>query len=145
VKEPVDHVLRPSLPWRSAADPAITECGYDAAKVTTLPREQFFARLKDYGPQRSALLTCMTCSSTAMRWGTWADDPRLAVSREVEWEGARWSGFGAHEKRGHRLKEELLAIEALIGAHPEEFRKLLAAIAARQEWRDRKAKNERAP
>mgnify|MGYP001599520162 CR=1 FL=1 len=36
MKEPVDHVLRPRLPWRSPSDPAITECGYDASKVKTI-------------------------------------------------------------------------------------------------------------
>ena len=32
MKEPVDHILRPKLPWRTG-EGAITECGYDAAKV----------------------------------------------------------------------------------------------------------------
>lgn len=34
MKQPVDHILRPSLPWRT--DPPMTECGYDASTVTTL-------------------------------------------------------------------------------------------------------------
>jgi hypothetical protein len=39
--------------------------GIDAAKVKTLTREEFFQRRKDYGLQRTALMTCMTCSDTA--------------------------------------------------------------------------------
>jgi hypothetical protein len=31
MKEPVDHILRPALPWRGD-EGAITECGYDANK-----------------------------------------------------------------------------------------------------------------
>ncbi len=38
VKEPVDHILRPRLPWRDGSEGAITECGYDATKVKTLTR-----------------------------------------------------------------------------------------------------------
>lgn len=33
MKEPVDHILRPSLPWREAS--AMTECGLNAASVKT--------------------------------------------------------------------------------------------------------------
>lgn len=144
MKEPVDHIIRPRLPWRSGGD--ITECGYDATKAKSLTREDFFRRLKEYGEQRSALLTCMTCMSTAKRWPTWQDDPRLAISREAEWEGAHWSSFmqTTRDKRGHLLRDELLAVESLIAAHPDEFRELLASIDARRQWLDRKSKNERA-
>ncbi len=148
MKEPVDHIVRPRLPWRSLSDPSITECGYDATQVKTLSREQYFARLKEFGQQRTALLTCMTCSDTARRWGTWNDDPRLAIEREVQWEGAHWSGISRavieREGRGQRMKAELLAIAALIDAHPEEFRTLLAGIDARDEWLKRKDRKERA-
>jgi hypothetical protein len=58
MKEPVDHILRPQLPWRTGG--GITECGYDASKVQTLTREEYFARLKDLGQQRCAMMTCMT-------------------------------------------------------------------------------------
>ena len=53
MKEPVDHILRPRLPWRSESDPALTECGYNASSVKTLTREEFSARLKDWGQQRT--------------------------------------------------------------------------------------------
>lgn len=136
MKEPVDHILRPSLPWRHG-EGAITECGYDASKVKTLTRDEFLQRLKELGQQRTALLTCMTCSDTARRWGAWSDDPRLAMSREIEWErGGRYSY--PRNDRGERLKDELLAIEALIEAHREEFDGIIAAAVARREWNERK-------
>jgi hypothetical protein len=137
VKDPVDHILRPRLPWRPT-EGAITECGYDASKVKTLSRPEYFARLKDMGSQRSAMITCMTCSHTVSRWATWEDDPRKAMGREIEWETA-W-----RTDRGHQLRDELLAIEALISAHPDEFRQAMADIQSRREWLERKAKNERA-
>lgn len=132
MKEPVDHIIRPQLPWRN--DAGITECGYDASKVKCLTRAEYFARLKEYGQQRSALLTCMTCSSTAARWGTWDDDPRKAIEREVQWETA-WGG----DDRGQRLRDELTAIALLIEAHREEFNRAVASFADRRAWIERKA------
>lgn len=141
MKEPVDHILRPALPWR-AGDGAITECGYDASKVKVLTRPEYVARFKELGRQRCAMLTCMTCADTAARWGTWDDDPRTALEREVAWEGAgrRW-----HEDRGQRLKDELVAIAALIEAHREEFDGLVATREQRRDWLEKKAAKERKP
>lgn len=50
MKEPVDHILRPQLPWRR--DSGMTECGYDATKVSALTRPEYFTRLKELGQQR---------------------------------------------------------------------------------------------
>lgn len=135
MKEPVDHIERPRLPWRSPDEPAVTECGYDASKVKTLTRDQFFARLKDYGAHRTALFTCMTCIQAAHQWPIWNDNPRKALEREIVWECR--SG-----KHGHRLREELLAIEALIANHRQEFAGLLETRRRRQEWVERKNKME---
>lgn len=132
MKEPVDHVLRPQLPWRR--DGGITECGYDAAKVRTISREEYFARLKDLGQQRCALLTCMTCGDTARRWGTWDDDPRKALEREIQWE-CGWS----RTDRGVRLRDELNAIAALIEAHRDEFEAAIDQAEQRRAWLQRKA------
>jgi len=139
MKEPVDHILRPSLPWRRLGEGSITECGYDASKVKTLTREEFFTRLKELGQQRTAMLTCMTCSDTAKRWGTWDDDPRLALQREIEWErgGAYWSR--GRDDRGTRLKDELTAINSLIENHREEFSALVSEIETRRAWVEKKA------
>lgn len=140
MKEPVDHILRPTLPWRSPDEGAMTECGYDATKVTTLTRAEYFQRLKDLGQRRSAMVTCLTCSDTCRRHGDWNDDPRLALQREILWE--RPGYYRRAEPHGQRLKDELLAIEVLIAAHPEEFSAAVAAVEARREWNDKKAEAE---
>lgn len=139
MKEPVDHILRPRLPWRSDNDAAVTECGFDASKVKTLTRSEFFQRLKDLGRQRTAMLTCMTCADTAGRWGTWEDDPRRALEREISWECGGWRG---RTDRGERLKDELIAAAALIEAHREEYDATVMATTQRREWLERKASHE---
>jgi hypothetical protein len=141
MKEPVDHILRPHLPWRSQED-AITECGYDATKVKTLTREEFNHRLKDLGRQRTAMLTCMTCLDTAGRWGRWADDPRQAMSREIDWE-VRWGR--EIDGRPQRLKDELIAIAELVEAHRDEFDASIAARKQRRDWLEKKAEIARRP
>ncbi len=132
MKEPVDHIIRPQLPWRSG--PGMTECGYDASKVKALSRSEFNQRLKDCGQQRTAMMTCMTCSDTARRHGTWEDDPREAIHREVEWEN-KW-----HRKdRGCQLQDELFAIARLIEAHRDEFDALVVATQRQRDWNAQKA------
>ena len=133
MKEPVDHILRPQLPWRS--DAGITECGYNAATVKTLTRQEYFDRRKELGEQRAALFTCMTCSQTALNHATWEDDPRGAMLREVEWE-YRWR---RNNDRGVRLRDELLAIAALIEAHRDEFSAHITNTEQRREWLEKKA------
>lgn len=130
MKEPVDHILRPNLPWRLSGEGAITECGYDASKVKTLSREEFFQRIKDIGERRTAMITCMTCSDTAKRWGTWEDDPRKAINREVEWECTRWRS----KQHGERLRDELLAIADMIKENQEDFEARLLEIQRRKAW-----------
>jgi hypothetical protein len=139
MKEPVDHILRPQLPWRDA--PSITECGYDASKVKTLTRSEFFDRLKELGKQRSAMLTCMTCAETATRWGTWEDDPRAVLERELQWE-YRWRRTS---ERGQRLHDELLAIAALIAEHKDEFLGRVTATEQRRAWNEKKAAHKPRP
>lgn len=131
MKDPVDHIIRPQLPWRS--DAGITECGLNAAKAPTLSRDEYFQRLKDMGKQRAALLTCMTCSGTAGRWGTWSDDPRKALEREIQWETS-WR----RSERGVRLRDELIAISVLIDSHRKEFEGLVSKIEQQRQWRERK-------
>jgi hypothetical protein len=139
MKEPVDHIGRPRLPWRDASEPSITECGYDASKVKTITRNEFFQRRKELGQQRTAMLTCMTCSQTAERWEPWETDPRKALEREIAWECA-W-----RSDRGQRLKDELLAVAALIEAHPEEFRELIGGLEQKRAWLEKKAKPKERP
>lgn len=134
MKDPLDHILRPQLPWRDG-EAAITECGYDGTKVKTITRAEFAQRLKDYGKQRTAMMTCMTCSDTARNYGAWDDDPRKAVQREIEWE-CRWRSTNKH---GVRLRDELLAAAELIEQHRADFDAKVQAISQRREWNEKKA------
>ena len=136
MKEPVDHIVRPRLPWR-ADDAAITECGYAAGSVKAITRPEFFQRIKDLGKQRTAMLTCVTCVQTAERWGTWDDDPRRALDREITWEYG--GGYRARSDRGQRLKDELLAIAALIETHRDEFDVFVTTTEQRRAWLEMKA------
>lgn len=133
MKEPVDHILRQSLPWRLNSEDVITECGCDASKVKTITRTEFFQREKDLGKQRTAMFTCMTCADTARRWGTWEDDPRLALQRELEWE-FRYR----RNDRGVRLRDELTAISGLVEKHKDEFLSLISEIENRRAWLEKK-------
>lgn len=141
MKEPVDHILRPQLPWRT--DAPMTECGYDAAKVPTLTREQYAERKKELGQQRCAMMVCMTCSSTYDRWRHWEDDPRKAVGREIEWE----TGGGMYRPRndrGLRLHDELLAMAALVAEHRAAFDAMVNESQRRREWLEKKSDHEKA-
>jgi len=136
MKEPVDHIIRPLLPWRTQ-EGAITECGYSTASVKAITREAFFQRLKDLGQQRCAMLTCMTCSDTCRRWGTWEDDPRKAVEREIIWEHG--GGYRARDDRGERLKDELTALAILVSIHRAEFDEIVLTRIFRRDWLEKKA------
>lgn len=133
MKEPVDHILRPRLPWRTD-EGAITECGYNAAKVKALTRDEAVRRFKELGKQRFAMFTCMTCMDTAERWGTWDADPRKALQREIDWE-CQWR----RTDHGARLRDELLAIADLIETHRDEFAAKVTEIEQRREWNEKKA------
>lgn len=135
MKEPVDHIIRPLLPWRSDGG-AITECGYNAASVRSLSRSEYAQRVKDLGKQRASMLTCMTCAQTSERWGTWEDDPLGALSREIEWE--RGAYYRQRGDRGTRLKDEMEAITSLIEAHRDEFDALVSQIEQRRDWQSKK-------
>jgi len=134
VKIVVDHIFRPRLPWRLDTDLALTECGHDASQVKSITRDEYAQRVKDMGQQRAAMLTCMTCSQTALRWAAWHEDPRKAVGREIEWE----TGWRGHD-RGQSLKDELEAIAILIESNESQFRSLLADIESKREWLAKKA------
>jgi hypothetical protein len=144
MKEPLEHILRPKLPWR--ADSAITECGINGTSVKVVTRVEHFDRLKALGQQRTAMLTCMTCLHTAERYPDWQTEPRLALGREVEWEHVHYSGGRVYtygQSNGQRLRDELLAVEALIAAHSEEFHKLVTDTVTRREWLERQAESKR--
>lgn len=105
---PKEHVLRPVPPWRSEGK---TECGLDIEGRPVLTRDEFVAKVKTQGQQRSAMSTCMTCWNTAQRWPSWDVDPAGCVARDT-------SGW----RNSPEFGEELRAIALLIEAHPDEFR-----------------------
>lgn len=140
VKLPVDHILRPKLPWRD--EPDMTECGLDALKVSALNREQYAVRLKDMGQQRCAMMTCMTCANTASRWGAWDDDPRQALAREIQWENPY--GYRSSNERGWRLYDELLAMASIISEHRAVFDAMVSEAQRRREWNEKKAEHRHA-
>ena len=123
MKEPVDHIARSILPWRPE-ESTLTECGLVAASYPTITRDAYFARVKDLGKTRAAMLTCVTCAQTAERWKTWQDDPVDAMKRET---GKYWRG---QPETWEAFRRELLAIAALIAEHREEFDAHVAALAA---------------
>jgi hypothetical protein len=141
MKEPVDHIMRPRLPWRAVED-AITECGYDATKVKTLTREEYSARVKELGRQRIAMFTCMTCMDTNARYAHWADDPRQAMSREIAWEICWGREINDREQR---LRDELFAIASLVEAHKDEFDHTLDMLKRRRDWLQRAEAQRRKP
>lgn len=132
MKEPVDHIVRPMLPWREVQ--FVTECGMNASSVKTLSRDEFTQRLKDLGKQRTALLTCMTCIQTFDRYTTWDVDPRLAIDREIAWEEAHWNRWSGNvsSRHGVLLRDELMAIATLIERHKSEFKELVEAEQIRR-------------
>lgn len=144
MKDPVDHIERPRLPWRSADEPSITECGLNSVKVKTLTRSEYFRRLKEFGQQRTALMTCMTCADTAKRWKTWEECPRGAVQREIEWEGiGYYRSF--RTDRGTRMLDELRAIALLIERYPEDFARLLHDVRNTIDLKAEREKRARQP
>ncbi len=123
------HILRPSLPWRDAGQ--LTECGHESTNA--IARSEFLVGLKENGVQRMAVLCCMTCFYTAQRHADWDTDPRTALLREIVWESD-------HRSRGYALRDDLMAIAALIAAHRDEFDALVSNEIVRREWKARKAK-----
>jgi len=137
---PLDHLARPALPWRA---PHLAECGkpLDALGGRIVSRDELRRRVADIGQQRAVFTTCMTCWETADRW---SDDGVTAVHREAKdmyrghssgWQEysfrteAERHQFGLRVARRDRFVAELEAIEALIGAHREEFEGYLAGRA----------------
>jgi hypothetical protein len=132
-KETLSHVERPNLPWRKP-ELALTECGKAAQGHITIPRDEFIRRWKEWGQQRVAMTTCMTCLHTAERWAEWEEDPLHAMQRAIAHEpyGGHWSpkyGRTLAEADGKSpLRIELRAIAILVERHREEFDGLVDAL-----------------
>jgi hypothetical protein len=132
---PLDHVLRPQLPWRP--DARVTECGLDADAYPTITRDALIRRAREMGQQRTTVLTCVTCLQTAQNWPTWEQDPVRSLGRETK---NHWRSSTGPDP----FRDELLAIAALIARHPDEFADLLAGIGSTVRLDDvRRAKRRR--
>jgi hypothetical protein len=123
-RETMDHIERPSLPWRTEAR---TECGRERAAVeSVLTRGQAMRKIKDQGKQRAALSTCMTCMTTASRYVEWAWSPADVMAREVH----DYSPYAPTGPRVELINRELRAVAALVEAHRDEFDAYMAGLAA---------------
>ena len=138
MKDPVDHIVRPTVPWR---DPDLTQCGRsvaDVAKVVSLDEAR--RRWRDQGEARASFTLCMTCVQTADRHRVdWDSNPIGIVSREATALDYVWQSRGRREDHDQdlaqatRLTHELRAIAMLIDAHRDEFE---AAVAGQSEVTD---------
>jgi len=127
---PLEHVIRSRPPWRRGGD--LTECGKPVAGRPVITRDAFLAKVRAQGKQRSAMTTCMTCWDTASRHPSWDENPVASLVREArQFEWARFEDSPAMSGPGPKsisFRDELIAIAALIEAHPDEFDELLTGL-----------------
>lgn len=136
----VDHIQRPPLPWRAAE---LTECGKPLHDRPWITRAAWIAKVRREGQQRSQLTTCITCWQTARRHPPWDENPVAALAREAQqFQYTRWSG---ETPRSVSFRDELLAIAALVDAHPDEFEALIAGLADAPRLADARAARRRKP
>jgi hypothetical protein len=121
---PLEHVIRSLPPWRRCPD--MTECGKPAAGRPVITRDQFLAKVRAQGKQRSSLTTCMTCWNAAARHPSWDENPVDSLLRESA--QFRWSRYGAPGAKEVSFRDELIALAALVEAHRDEFDELLTGL-----------------
>jgi hypothetical protein len=136
---PLDHILRPPLPWQTDR-PALTECGRRVNDVgASISSEEFIARVRKLGQQRTSMTTCMTCYNRAAigyRQGeNWDRNPGAIIARAYE--RVRFS------KDAEVLNRELRAIAMLVEAHRPEFLELVAGLEQTVSLDDRRRARER--
>lgn len=113
-QEPLAHVRRPDLPWRTSR---MTECGRPTADVKKfIDRAEALELIAKHGKQRAAFLLCMMCLTTCKQYPAWEDDPTRALQREF---------FGRADPA---LDDELRALGALVAAHRDEFDDFMTGI-----------------
>jgi hypothetical protein len=119
---PLEHVERSRLPWRADG---MTECGLPFAGHPVITRDEFIAKIKRLGKQRTSMTTCMTCWSTADRWEPWDQDPVACIQRETY--GTRMFRTAGHPEHD-RFRDELVALAELVGRHRDEFDTILSSL-----------------
>lgn len=125
------HILRATLPWRNPAT-ARTECGRKSDTVGEVTDLEIAARLVNkVGKQRASMQLCITCWETAGNWPRWEENPGAVIAREA---GALGGRFALGPADG--LNTELMAIAALIEAHPDDFAELLGSYGSAVSLKD---------
>jgi hypothetical protein len=120
-------VLRSRPPWRRGED--LTECGKAVSAVAVvISRDAFVAKVRKQGQRRASLSTCMTCWSTAQNHPPWEVNPVASLVREAS--RLQWRSDPRRPDADLSFHDELMAITALIDAHPEEFAELLDGLSA---------------
>lgn len=119
--DPLQHVLRPPIPWRPADER--TECGLPANSYPTWSRDELIVQAKRLGKTRTYMICCVTCLDTAQRHPTWDEDPVSFIGRLVT---HRW---GKNTAERDRFTRELRAMAALVAAHRDEFDAAVSGLA----------------
>lgn len=129
--EPLHHIERPGLPWRT--DERLTECRLDADAYPTWTREEARIQANKLGRTRFYMVTCVTCIHTYGRYQTWDTNPVSAMARECERHRFQY-GTGPDPK----VTVELRAIALLIEAHRGEFDELISGLGQVENLADRR-------
>lgn len=135
--EPLDHIERGSLPWRSDR---LTECGRPTNDIggKLLSVEDVKVRINKLGKQRTAFTVCMTCLDRVRYNARWETDPVGVMHRETV--RNTWAGRGKTSNADTgRMANELRAIATLIVAHRDEFDQLCTGIADTPNLAERRA------
>lgn len=139
-EQPLDHVLRPNLPWRSDQ---VTECGRAATDVASvIDADELIERTKRHGQQRTVFTVCMTCWDRAKYAVTWDQYPIAVLDRELHRVGAD-PRISPRKPGADRMTAELRAITALIHAHRDEFDSYLTGLTETVDLAARRSRRKR--
>lgn len=139
--EPLDHLLRASLPWRADR---LTECGRPADTVASvITADELAARVRRDGKRRTAFTVCMTCADRAGYATTWEEHPIGVLYRELHRVGAHRPTGAPPNPDFETTTAELRAIAALVAAHRDEFDAYLAGLRTTVSLTDRRARRHR--
>lgn len=112
----LDHVVRPSLPWRQEY---ITECGRPGAELPVITKDELVARVKRLGQQRTVFTVCMTCYDRVRYSHTWEVAPESVLEREIR---------RRDPDEIRRLRRELAAVTALVDKYRDEFDAMVTGL-----------------
>lgn len=129
----ISHIERPDLPWRKS-EQRMTECGLAALSYPTITRKEFVERWKEWGRQRTGMMTCVTCFQTAQHYAPWERDPLDGIERAMRGE-RHYRAYGSLFETENRtpapntpLRLELRAMAILVERHKGEFEGLLTGL-----------------